>query len=70
MPTYQYRLLQLPVGGTMSRLNEQIRQMAEEGWEPMLMSGEATVNILLRRGASAEEMQQKTMSAAVAEPVG
>ena len=46
---YEYRLLQLPEGGSVARANEQIRRLADEGWEPLLMSGDAQVSILLRR---------------------
>ncbi len=51
MPTYEYRLLQLPENSSISQANSQIRRLADEGWEPAFMSGDAQVNILFRREA-------------------
>ena len=51
IPTYEYRLLQLPESSSISQANNQIRRLADEGWEPLLMSGDAQVNILFRRDA-------------------
>ena len=70
MPTYEYRLLQLPEGGTIERFNEQIRNLVSDGWEPAMMSGDAFVNILFRREASEEEAPEMAATAvAAAEPV-
>jgi len=51
MPTYEYRLLQLPESSSISQANSQIRRLTDEGWEPLLMSGDAHVSILFRREA-------------------
>lgn len=51
MSTYEYRLLQLPESSSISQANNQIRRLADEGWAPLLMSGDAQVNILFRREA-------------------
>ncbi len=51
MPTYEYRLLQLPENSSISQANNQIRRLANEGWEPLLMSGDVQVSILFRREA-------------------
>lgn len=67
MPTYEYRLLQLPEGGTIGRFNEQIRNLVSDGWEPAMMSGDVFVNILFRREASEEEAPE--MAAATAQAV-
>ncbi len=49
MPTYEYRLLQLPESSSITQANSQIRRLVDEGWEPLLMSGDVQVNILFRR---------------------
>ena len=69
MPTYEYRLLQLPDGGTVGRFNQQIRGLVTDGWEPLMMSGDARVTILFRREASAEEAPEMAAAVAAAEPV-
>jgi hypothetical protein len=48
MPKYEYRVV---TGGTaaIAHLNERINAMAEEGWEVVTISGNETVNVLLRR---------------------
>jgi len=51
MLTYEYRLLQLPESSSISQANSQIRRLAEDGWEPLFMSGDAQVNVLFRREA-------------------
>jgi len=51
MPTYEYRLLQVPESSSISQANGQIRRLVDEGWEPLLMSGDARVSILFRREA-------------------
>ncbi len=51
MPTYEYRLLQLPESSSISRVNDQIRHLVDDGWEPLFMSGDTQVNILFRREA-------------------
>ena len=69
MPTYEYRLLQRPEGGTLGRFNEQIRHLVADGWEPLMMSGDAFVNILFRREASGDEAPEMAAAVAAAEPV-
>ena len=51
MPTYEYRLLQVPESSSITQANSQIRRLADEGWEPLFMSGDGQVNILFRREA-------------------
>ena len=51
MPTYEYRLLQVPESSSITQANGQIRRLADEGWEPLFMSGDAQVSILFRREA-------------------
>ena len=55
MATYEYRLLQLPEGGSVSRANDQIQRLADDGWEAVLMSGTGQLNILFRRQAQVAE---------------
>lgn len=49
MNQYEYTILQSAAGARTSLLNERIEALAVEGWEPILMSGDATVNVMLRR---------------------
>jgi len=51
MPTYEYRLLQVPESSSISQANGQIRRLVDDGWEPILMSGDVQVSILFRREA-------------------
>ncbi len=69
MPTYEYRLLQMPKNATIGRFNEQIRNMVADGWEPLMLSGDACVNILFRREASAEQAPERAVAAAAVQPV-
>ena len=54
MPTHEYRLLKLPEASSSAQSTQQIAHLAQEGWEPVLMSGEGTLNIMLRRELPAE----------------
>lgn len=69
MPTYEYRLLQMPKNSTIGRFNEQIRNMVADGWEPLMLSGDVCANILFRREASAEQAPEHAVAAAAAQPV-
>ena len=51
MPTYEYRLLQVPESSSISQANNQIRRLADDDWEPLFMSGDVQVSILFRREA-------------------
>ncbi len=64
MPTYEYRLLQLPASSSISQANGQIRRLTSEGWEPLFMSGDAQVNILFRR--EADDITDAAMAEAAA----
>jgi hypothetical protein len=45
---YEYRILHMPTT-SVTVLNERVNGEAEEGWEPIMMSGNDFVNVLLRR---------------------
>jgi len=45
---YEYRILHLPTT-SISVMNERLNSDADEGWEPIFMSGNDYVNIMLRR---------------------
>lgn len=49
MATYEYRVIQSAAGAPVSHLNERINAMAEEGWEVIGISGDSTVNVIMRR---------------------
>lgn len=45
---YEYRILHLPTT-SVSVMNERLNSDADDGWEPIFMSGNDHVNIMLRR---------------------
>jgi hypothetical protein len=49
MAEYEYRLEHKPAGGRVSQTAERLNALAEEGWEPVMMSGGEELVILLRR---------------------
>lgn len=76
MGQYDYMVVQSAAGARVSILNERIETMVGEGWEPILMSGDTTVNVMLRRPKAqpaARQVQaaqaQSTIAAPVARPV-
>ena len=46
---YEYRVTQLLAGGNIQHLNERIGHMVADGWEPIMMTGDATISVMLRR---------------------
>ena len=54
MQLYEYRVLHMPTT-SISVLNERVNSEAKEGWEPIMMSGNDFVNVLLRRPVSEQE---------------
>jgi hypothetical protein len=49
MALYEYRLEHKPAGGRIAQITDRLNALAEEGWEPYLMSGGEELTILLRR---------------------
>ena len=54
MPKYEYRVLHMPAG-SISVVNERLAGAAEEDWNPILMSGNDFLNVLLRRQVAEPE---------------
>lgn len=50
---WEYNLLQM-ASGRSTHMAERINQMAEEGFEPFLVCGDATITVFLRRPREAE----------------
>jgi hypothetical protein len=48
MAQFEYRVMHMPAG-SIGVLNERLNSAAEEGWHPILMSGNEVLNVLLRR---------------------
>ena len=69
MPTYEYRVIQMPAQGVIGRLNDQICSMVANGWEPMMMSGDATVNVMMQRPLPATAASEAREHAVIAESV-
>ncbi len=57
MAKYEYRILHMPTT-SISVLNERMTVDAEAGWNPVLMSGNDHVNILLRRLTPGEDNEE------------
>ncbi|MFO8079377.1 MAG: hypothetical protein R6V07_03625 [Armatimonadota bacterium] len=51
---YEYRILHLPTT-SISVMNERLNSDTEEGWEPLFMSGNDFVNVLMRRPKQSSE---------------
>jgi hypothetical protein len=49
MTQYEYILVQMAAGSRAQLFNERLEHMSSEDWEPVLMSGDTTVNVLMRR---------------------
>ena len=58
MPRFEYHVINMPAGGRITNLNEGLEQMVEEGWEPVVMCGNETLNIMLRRATAQAAPQQ------------
>jgi hypothetical protein len=56
MAAYEYRVEHRPAGTRMGPLNERIEGLTAEGWEPIMMTGDNELYIMMRRprAASAE----------------
>jgi hypothetical protein len=53
---YEYRVLHMPTT-SVSVMNERLNNDARDGWEPVMMSGNEFINVLIRRPVEAEERQ-------------
>ncbi len=51
---WEYNVLQMAATGRSTHLAERLNQMADEGYEPFMVSGDETITIVLRRPRRAE----------------
>ena len=51
---YEYRILHLPTT-SISVMNERLNSDTQKGWEPLFMSGNDHVNVMLRRPKESAE---------------
>jgi hypothetical protein len=51
MMGYEYMVVQMAAGGRVTHLNERLATMVAEGWEPVMMCGDNSVSVMLRRPA-------------------
>ena len=58
MARYEYRVMHMPAG-SISVLNERLKDAAQENWHPILMSGNDLVNVILRRQVPEEQSQSQ-----------
>ena len=49
MAAFEYRVEHRPAGTRMGPLNERIEGLVAEGWEPIMMTGDNEVYIMMRR---------------------
>ena len=53
MAQYEYRVEHKPAGGRVAQINDRLASLAAEDWEPILMTGDGELYILLKRPARA-----------------
>ena len=68
MSQYEYLLLQSAAGARITLLNERLEAHVLEGWEPIMMSGDTTLNVMLRRPRRPAATQPSASQAQVARP--
>ena len=66
MTDYEYMILQMAAGTRITMFNERLEHQMQEGWEPFLMSGDTTLNVMLRRRRVAASAQLQAAAAAAA----
>lgn len=57
MERYEYRILHMPTT-SISVMNERLNSDARDGWEPVMMSGNEFVNVLMRRPVQESAQEQ------------
>ncbi len=70
MCRYEYRVLRMLSDANVDLLNDRIDAMVAGGWEPVMMSGNDIINVMMRRPIGDRESVTATAAAALAEPVG
>ena len=55
MNRFEYQVVQMAAGGRIGQFNERIAMMVAEGWDPIIMCGDATLSIMLRRPVAAAQ---------------
>ena len=66
MNPYEYSVIQMAAGARATMFNERLEHAVQEGWEPFLMSGDTTINVLMRRPRQAAVARQPQAAAAAA----
>jgi hypothetical protein len=51
---FEYQVVQMAQGGRIGQFNERIAMMVAEGWDPIIMCGDGTLSIMLRRPVAAQ----------------
>jgi hypothetical protein len=67
MAAYEYRVEHRPAGTRMGPLNERLETQGEEGWEPIMMTGDNELYIMMRRPKREVAVQPAPMAAPVVE---
>ncbi len=66
---YEYRVLRMLSDANVDLLNDRIDAMMAAGWEPVMMSGNDIINVMMRRPIGDREPAQATAAAALAAPI-
>ena len=68
MSHYEYQIIQMVSGGRVTHLNERMENMVAEGWEPIMMSGDTGVTVMMRRERAQQAAGEAQGEAAAAAP--
>ena len=72
MAAFEFRIEHRPAGTRMGPMNERLEGLVEDGWEPIFMTGDNELYIMMRRPkapAAAQPVQVAQAQAAVPMPV-
>ncbi len=58
MQKYEYRILHMPTT-SITVLNERVNNDVRDGWEPIMMSGNDFLNVLMRRPLDESEQGEQ-----------
>ncbi len=63
MAKFEYHVIKTARGGQLGNLNERIQALVDEGWDPIMMSGDEGLNIMLRRPVPQPAQQPQAQQA-------
>ena len=69
MAAFEYRVEHRPAGTRMGPLNDRLDGLTTEGWEPIMMTGDNELYIMLRRPRAAAPAAVQTAQAQEVVPI-